>query len=348
MPSSIFLPADDHGAPLHAKQRALIFYVPGNPGLIDFYDDFLRCLASLIRASDLTTAYDIYGGDLRGFRDDDHEPFGNSSTSSSSDAQPWDLNGQVEAVYDAVSSQRRRDNGAPYDFVVMMGHSVGAYITVEVFSRHARQAAQRAPHLVLRNGVLLFPTLTDIALSRNGRQMALLNRFPWVGDRAHRVAVLLLMLVSQGVLAWFMERVMGFTGHAARVTAAWLKSRDGVHQAIHLGRSEMRSIREDEWEEELWEVAEAGGGDGPGLPRFYLYYGRDDEWVASHLRDEFVEKKKGRARVVVDEGDVPHAFCTKEKTTLFIAKKVSEWVEEMEGVRKDKGTANITESSVQE
>lgn len=36
------------------------------------------------------------------------------------------------------------------------------------------------------------------------------------------------------------------------------------------------------------------------------------------------------------------------ETTLFIAKKVSEWVEEMEGVRKDKGTANITESSVQE
>ena len=306
MPSSIFLPADNnsHGAP--RQQRALLFFIPGNPGLIDFYDDFLRCLAGLIHTS---TAYDIYGADLRGFRDADHEPFG-----SVTQQQPWDLEGQIEAVYDNVASQRRRDNGAPYDYVVMVGHSVGAYIAVEVMARHMKQHGDRAAHLILRNGVLLFPTITHIAQSPSGKRMALLNSVPWLGDCAHHVAGALLCPFPEGVLAWVMQRVMGFSGHAARVTAQWLKSRDGVWQAIYLGRSEMQTICEDEWEEELWEVAAESGSDGEGLPpRFYLYYGREDHWVASRLRDEFVKRRKGRARIVVDEGDVPHAFCTRER-----------------------------------
>lgn len=310
MPSSIFLPVDNHCTG-DTKHHALIFFVCGNPGLIDFYDDFLRCLSAMIRASGVVdTAYDVYGQDLRGFHDDDHEPFGVAGR------QPWDLEGQIEAVYADVSAQRRRDNGAAYDFVVMMGHSVGAYMTVEVFARHTKQGHSRAPHLTLRNGVLLFPTLTHIALSPSGRRMSAIESVPWLADRAHRVSGLVLSLFTAGMLAWILQQVMGFTEHAAEVTARWLKSRDGVWQAIHLGRSEMRTIREDEWEEDLWEVAVSADDDGPRVPRFFMYYGREDHWVSSRVRDEIMERKKGRARIVVDEGDVPHAFCTRERKSL--------------------------------
>ena len=306
-PPVIFLPADNK--PRGARHHALIFFVCGNPGLIAFYHDFLTHLSNLIRTSNtIQTAYDIYGRNLRGFNDADHD--------HPDISKPWDLEAQIESVYDDVASQRRRDTGDPYDFVIMIGHSVGAYITVEVFARHIAQGTHRAPHLTLRHGVLLFPTLTHIAESPSGRHMSRLDgKLPWLADQAHRLVSLILWPLTEGVLAWIMQTAMGFTAQAAQVAARWLKSRHGVRQAIYLGRTEMRTICEDRWEEELWEVSAADGGGG--VPRFYMFYAREDHWVASHMRDEFVDRRKGRARIVIDEGDVPHAFCTRERKYIF-------------------------------
>jgi hypothetical protein len=114
---------------------------------------------------------------------------------------------------------------------------------------------------------------------------------------------------------------MGFTKQTAEVTAKWLKSRDGVWQAMHLGMSEMRTICEERWEEELWEATEGedrSSGEGK-VPKFFIFYGKDDHWVANHLRDAFIERRRmeeGHTRILVDEGDIPHAFCVRERECL--------------------------------
>lgn len=348
MPSTISLTAYDrrrHHSTEDAKQqnkrqRGLIYFICGNPGLIDFYQDFLGCLAEMIRASDVPekVSYDIYGRNLLGFDSDDGGPlFGRSAGEKK---KPWDLEEQIEGICADIFKQQQRkqgedEEGVGYDFVVLMGHSVGAYIAVEIMARHMRRCKQQRPSgggghhddLNLRNGVLLFPTLTHIAESPSGKKASVLLSVPFVGDYAHVAARWVTALVPSGVVKWWLERMSGFSEQTAAVVVRWLKSKGGIWQSIFLGRSEMRTIREDVWEEELWEAAGSSAtSESDAVPhqngnvrgkKFYVFYGREDHWVANKWRDEIVEKRKDVARIIVDEGDVPHAFCTREGKSLY-------------------------------
>jgi hypothetical protein len=235
------------------QKHGLVYFICGNPGLVNYYVTFLECLRGMLDAADEGsggTAYDIYGRNLLGFSDDDHEPFSETNV-------PWDLDGQIEGIYQDVAARSviPDDAGAegeqgkgsrPYDFVVLMGHSVGAYISVEIMHRHMKDSESRAPHLNLRHGFLLFPTLTHIASSPSGRRVTFLTKMiPGSAERnAHRAAKLILGCIPYVCVLWIVMNVMGFTKETAEVTARWLKSRDGVRQAIYLGMSEMRTICE--------------------------------------------------------------------------------------------------------
>ncbi|KAL7799923.1 hypothetical protein V8C37DRAFT_97168 [Trichoderma ceciliae] len=339
------------------QRHGLIYFICGNPGLVDFYAVFLDCLHGMLDAADEGpggTAYDVYGRNLLGFGEHDHEPFSKAN-------EPWDLDGQIDGIYEDVAARRvtavtanddddaevEGDQGKakqPYDFVILMGHSVGAYIAVEIFHQHMKDAS-RAPHLNLRHGFLLFPTLTHIAESPSGRRLSIFRSMPRVEDAARHLAKFALCCIPFACLLWIMTGIMGFTPQTAEVTARWLKSRDGVWQAIHLGLSELRTICEEKWEEELWEAAveedddddtdscnhsrgEAPAhGESPSCleasprqtPRFFLFYGKHDHWVANHLRDAFIEKRseRGHTRIQIDQGDIPHAFCVRERKLLL-------------------------------
>ncbi|KAH6889716.1 hypothetical protein B0T10DRAFT_39262 [Thelonectria olida] len=312
------------------KRRALIYFVCGNPGLIEYYTDFLSHLRGLLHTTEEDAAYDIYGRNLLGFSDTDHEPFGKGN-------DPWDLEGQIEGIYDDVAARRvGGEGGRPYDYVVLMGHSVGSFISVEIFHRHMKDP-ERAPHLSLRFGFLLFPTLTHIGKSPSGTRIESFRRvLPLLDNIAHTGARLILGAFPMGTLRWIVNKMMGFTPLTADVTARWLKSRDGVHQAIHLGLSELEMIREEKWEEELWEVTEEHD-DERETPKFWMFYGREDHWVANWARDALIEKRRehgergGRTRIMVAEGDIPHAFCTKDDSTWAMARTVHEWVLEIDG-----------------
>ncbi|CAM1502702.1 Fc.00g074780.m01.CDS01 [Cosmosporella sp. VM-42] len=328
MVHSIFLPS---GKVKGIKRRGLIYFICGNPGLIHYYTDFFHCLRGLLQDSEGGTAYDIYGRNLLGFSDDDHEPFGKNN-------EPWDLEGQIEGIYADVAARRVQvddEKEKPYDFVILMGHSVGAYISVEICHRHMK-SPERQPHLNLQYGFLLFPTLTHIAQSPSGTRVEFFRRnLPIVDKTAHIGAQMLLKLFSESTLRWIIETMLGFTPLTASVTANWLKSRDGVWQSIHLGISELETIRDEQWEEELWEVAEEHDA-GADTPKFFIFYGKNDHWVANRVRDDFIQKRMehgergGRTKITVDEGDIPHAFCTKGASSWAIATKVNEWIREIE------------------
>ncbi|KFA76533.1 hypothetical protein S40288_01563 [Stachybotrys chartarum IBT 40288] len=318
MPAILNLPSPHSRT---ARKHTLMYFICGNPGVISFYEHFFDCLRGLldsVESSSATgTAYHLYGRSLLGFEDDEHPPF-------TAENQPWDVEGQVQGVYEHVASLRT-DKGERYDAVVLMGHSVGTFIAVEVFHRHLRDPG-RAPGLRLERGFLLFPTVTHIAKSPSGRMVTLLQRLPFFTLYAQQIAALLLSLLSSSFLAWYFTRIGGFTPATARTCARWLKSRDGVRQSIHMGLDEMRVIGEEKWEEELWEATEEGGA------RFYMFYGREDHWVAGEMRDAFIGRRRvgGGTRIVVDEGDIGHAFSVKEDDSWAVARRVASWVDEME------------------
>ncbi|KAH9996732.1 hypothetical protein F4779DRAFT_631534 [Xylariaceae sp. FL0662B] len=306
----------------------LIFLITGNPGLIRFYEPFLSTLRKLIDDSAplRSTRFHIYGQNFAGFSDDDHEPF-------TAQEKPHDIEYQIQHTLEAlkrlhVESGPRKD--LPYDDVLVMGHSVGAYVALELCHRVLRNP-ELAPDLNLSSGILLFPTIRHIAKSPNGLKLDLLRRTPVLGDNAYRVAQGFLHLLPQNLVHWIVHKVCGFSPHSTEVATGWLKSRDGVWQTLHMAMDEMKVIGEDRWDDELWEIAHDAEDHHKPMPKFFFFFGKDDQWVANHYRDEFIEKRTKqveRTRLVVDEeGNLPHAFCTNHSKT--VAEKVKGWLNEM-------------------
>lgn len=314
------------------QPQCLLFLISGNPGIIEYYEPFLKKLKDLLSSSPIQnkTLFHLAGRDLAGFNDDDHEPF-------TTDRPPFDLEHQITHTLSQLAAMRitcGQNTGRPFDQVILIGHSVGAYIALEIFHR-LLQKPDQAPHLRLKAGILLFPTITHLAQSPSGIHLEFIRRSPLLNNHAHRVATGFLGLSPSPALRWFVRHALGFSPHATAITVRWLMSRDGVWQAIHLGKDEMRVVGEERWSDELWEVAEDAevqeqkSGDvdhNTPPPKFFFYFGQKDHWVSNKMRDEFIAKrkshadregpshKKGRTKVEMAESNIPHAFCTSESS----------------------------------
>ncbi|KAJ9627334.1 hypothetical protein H2203_003796 [Taxawa tesnikishii (nom. ined.)] len=122
--------------------------------------------------------------------------------------------------------------------------------------------------------------------------------------------------------------------HAARTTAAFLRSRHGVRQALdsssavprsrkhlssHLAKFEMQTITSDTWDDELWGVT-TDQNQSVEKTSLYFLFGRNDRWVADETRDDLIATRAGasgengdwKPKMEVDEMGLPHGFCIGE------------------------------------
>lgn len=368
MPTSIAL-ASPHLATAPASTRhCLIYFLTGNPGIIDYYAPFLNHLRVRLDAIEAKRQHEItfhiYGRDLAGFSHadpaagDSHDPgkdhdYAHDATTGNHHP-PYNVEAQVQyslkhlLAANTIPAPSPRAGG-PFDEVILIGHSLGTYLALELFHRHlhdlalaSASASASSPNptaaLHLRAGVLLFATIAHLAKSPKGRQLDLLRRTPVLGPHAHALARLGLRLLPEPLLRWVLRRLLAMPPHAEDATARFLTapSPGGVHQALHLGMDEMAVIADEGWAEELWEVAEeaedAAEGDGARepLPKFFILFGKKDHWVANEYRDRFIREreahaaregvpghKRGRTRIVVEEEGVPHDFCISESPRAF-------------------------------
>ncbi|EQL02346.1 hypothetical protein OCS_01941 [Ophiocordyceps sinensis CO18] len=339
-----------------ARRRGLVYFICGNPGCIGFYADFLEALRGMLDSSEAHTAYDIYGRNLLGFSDAEHEPF-----VSGSGRGPWDVGGQVEAVMADVVA-RAGGQGHPegeqaqaYDLVILTGHSIAITWIAQVFAAVAEDRMHVGAlyfaaflHTAVFVSLLIslleqfaLPPKPDLArqlhdMDRDGNSSVQRGENRSSAEESDRHA-------QEDVEEDDDAEAPTETTPLRGGESEWLKSRDGVRQALHMGISELDCVGEDGWNEELWAAATAedvGPGNDDGhvqTPRFFFFYGKNDGWVADHVRDEFVRRRMahgergGRTSIVVDEGNLPHAFCTTEHNSWAVAKRVHGWLQEIEG-----------------
>ena len=152
-----------------------IFFISGNPGLIGYYHPFLSHLTqNLTESSDQSKlAYQIYGCSLGGFEIDENPSSNNpnlqETQTRSKESKLYDLEDQVRFVHqrlDIVMSESG-SNAPPNRKVLLIGHSVGAYIAMEVIRRHRESDVS----FDIVGGVMLFPTVMDIAASPSGQKL---------------------------------------------------------------------------------------------------------------------------------------------------------------------------------
>lgn len=160
-------PSDD------SRKRVLIFFIPGNPGLVEYYRQFLNLIRKRLndRESHTGTQYYLSGGSLAGF---DVES-GSRQTPATSQGLPLSLDNQVEDVYarlQATVIRLRAENNIQGDLpVVLIGHSIGAYMVLETVAKWKRLAKQGPTNMAITAGLCLFPTIYELNLSPTGRQV---------------------------------------------------------------------------------------------------------------------------------------------------------------------------------
>lgn len=143
-------------------QDFLIFMITGNPGLIAFYEPFLSTLHDLLSSSSVSHSprFHIYGHSLAGFGQTEGETV------------EVGLKAQIEHTEESLFKQVRLRgtnlNNSPLK-VILMGHSVGAYILLELISLHQESVETKGKEdFDLIGGILLFPTITHLAQSPQG------------------------------------------------------------------------------------------------------------------------------------------------------------------------------------
>jgi pimeloyl-ACP methyl ester carboxylesterase len=160
-------------APDEAHVRVLIFFIPGNPGLVEYYRHFLDIIRNQLIARDSKNkiGYYIHGASLAGF---DISPE-SRQIPTKVQTLPLSLDDQVEDVYRRVERTvdrlRARDSIEGDLPVILIGHSIGAYMVLQTVNKWQALAKQGPTNMRLSAGICLFPTIYELALSPTGRQV---------------------------------------------------------------------------------------------------------------------------------------------------------------------------------
>lgn len=164
-----------------AAKTYIIYFITGNPGLIEYYRVFLTHLYGVLTqhtASDRTVEFQVYGRSLSGFEMREAE----IKTHKYRKQPPYGLQDQIRHAEDDVSElvEEVKDAGGKDVRVILMGHSVGAYISLEIVRRlRAHGVAGEDFETRIAGVVGLFPTVVDIARSESGVKLAVRILIPY-------------------------------------------------------------------------------------------------------------------------------------------------------------------------
>ncbi|KAJ6110701.1 hypothetical protein N7486_002936 [Penicillium sp. IBT 16267x] len=363
----------------HSETDITVFFVSGNPGLIGYYHPFLSLLAqNLVEGSQpqtqpetesttKKTSFQIYGCSLGGFEISSDVKHGSvKNRGHSAKNHLYDLEDQIRFVHrklvdlmhrnnkifaDDASGEPKSGSGssnpAPKRKVILIGHSVGAYIAMEILRRHREgipdietlssetgSGVDLADSSSLNSfdvigGVMLFPTVKDIAHSPSGQKLTtLLSFLPQLALLVGFFARILTSVLPSSTLKAVVRSVMKDPpAHGLETTFEFLKSSGGVRQALHMAADEMRTITSDKWTDDIWGI----GCASEPITRLFFYFGRNDHWVAEKTRDEIIalrgrEEGLGPKMFVCEEG-LPHAFCLKHSDIM--AQKVANMIRDI-------------------
>lgn len=342
-PSSVihFQNPDPPRCRLETKSTYIVFFVTGNPGLVEYYRSFLTHLYALLSSSSTNSSrqahYQVYGRSLSGFEVDGEHNANNDSNGTEN--PPYSLQDQIhrteKALQDVVKAAVSKGISQPR--VILIGHSVGSYILLELVRRsRARLLTEPDEYVHIVGGICLFPTVTHIAKSRSGRRGGWLLRRSHFALTASIFVKFILFAIPTAIVRLLIQVFMSFPKDAASVTAAFVKSKHGVRQALHMARDEMYQITSDTWDSEIWGAARPSPVH-PSRPVLRFLFGKEDHWVANETRDDLIRARASsssesesnwKPKMEIDEHEGwPHGFCIKH--SIPVAEKVRGYVDEI-------------------
>ncbi|KAI9888862.1 MAG: hypothetical protein M1814_006212 [Vezdaea aestivalis] len=213
----------------------ILFFIPGNPGLTQYYSSFYRDLAL-----SLPTFYKylIYAPCLLGFG-------GGTAAPPLSPLRPLEehtLHLKTLLLKQVVEALR----GHSKINLILIGHSVGAYLALSLVKDLTSNSTLLPTNTRLAGLILLTPTIADLALSSFGRVLATLLELPGAITMISGAAWTLGNFVPGWLRIWLIKVTVGGPANVQKAHQGLLE-RGETRSALQLARDEMRTIKDPDW-----------------------------------------------------------------------------------------------------
>lgn len=280
----------------HRTRSVLILVLPGNPGLCDYYWEVVAALSRLVDNSEVASVSYL------GFDVDRKTPLERTIY----------LDEQVEHCSAFLEYLIKKEPHRP-EKVVILGHSVGAWVAQRVSMKHSKVGFVG----------LLTPTVKSIAISERGALLTRCLRYFGPQSLYYTVKTLGMLPLSQYIVSLVTSLIFpsGEVGSEARNASTKLARNPHVcHQILAMAAEEMQRIGEDIEPEDIkgfWDRC-----------RIWGCFAENDHWVSPDTREALMEYGKSRSNVRLEVASVPHAFCLRHSEAVagLAARQIRHWM----------------------
>ncbi|KAF7654324.1 hypothetical protein LDENG_00071090 [Lucifuga dentata] len=278
---------------LNFGNKVLFLIIPGNPGVVGFYRTFMQTLHSMFGYRHPVWAVSHAG----------HcSPPGSmdmvDDVSLITEQDVFGLNGQIEHKLAFLRKHIPRETS-----LVLIGHSIGCYIILEMMKRD--------PELKIKKAVMLFPTIERMSCTPQGKVMTpVLCHMRYVAY----LPLFLLSLLPERLKTILIKLVFGgirSLDHSVVQPTVSLLSRCAAN-AMYMGSQEMRKVLE----RDNMTIRKH-------LDKLVFYYGATDHWCPVQYYHE-IKRDFPNGDFRLCENGFRHAFVL--DAGKEVAKMVVEWV----------------------
>lgn len=268
--------------------KKAVVLIPGNPGIIRFYDGFLESL------------YEQCGRTLPLFGIQ-HAGHGSLDNNTISNNASYNLTEQIEHKVAFIEEYFPSDCQ-----LILIGHSIGAYIILKLLEHYGAKQKK------ISKGIFLFPTIERMAISPNGRfATPVSNYLSWpVVAVSWGLSCIPMALKTWLVNWWFSKRNVHEDCKSAVIE---LVTSHSIRNMLFMAADEMEKV--DKTPVQLI---------SDHIDKLIFYYGSSDPWVPRSYYNEMVHRFPN-GQIYLCDKNIKHAFVLESHQTM--AEIVATWID---------------------
>ncbi|POG64465.1 hypothetical protein GLOIN_2v1463016 [Rhizophagus irregularis DAOM 181602=DAOM 197198] len=272
-------------------ENYILFVIPGNPGVIDYYVEFLSTVHN-----ELGKKIDIVGASMLGHSYGPHN-LGLKNLYSLQDQ----IDHKIQFI-DKLKSRFTSQGDEKQPKFIICGHSIGAYIGAQVLKARPNHGIEMV--------YSLYPTLQHIVKTPNGIMMNVSYLSSLV--LAASFVSNLRYFIPPTFFKFLVSSLTRQKESMLNITLSALLHGHVVENTLYMASSEMETVCE--LDEEFYRE---------NLGKFIFYFSEGDKWAPlEHYED--MKKRFPEGKVLLCEKNTPHAFVLSHGD--IIGKIVAGWI----------------------
>ncbi|XP_047338709.1 lipid droplet-associated hydrolase isoform X2 [Impatiens glandulifera] len=274
------------------KPTLHILFIPGNPGVVSFYTDFLEYLYELLRGTTSITAISHISHSGKNW---EH-------------GRLFSLEEQINHKLDFIKNELQ-DNEVP---LLLLGHSIGSYISIEMF----RRSPEKVTYCIG-----LYPFLAVDPKSAQQSAIKKIVESPIMCSLVSSLVAFIGLLPRRASKFLILKSIgRSWSSTAIEALCNHLLQYHTVRNVLFLAMTEFQKLSE----EPDWEFMKRK------QRQLAFLFGADDHWGPLHLLDEISKHVPGAAVAVEREGHT-HAFSCTKAGSLWVAQHVASYIVKFQG-----------------